>query len=266
MKRSSKCLWGGLIAVWLGSAAPVSAAAFELRYSGWLSADEGLVGASGVDLITAETRFELVARFDTASANLVAAIPVPGFVAYAPTSASIRILGQEFRVIGAGEDPAYGIGIALFDRTNVFFPGVYGVGFIANPLEDGAGIVADFESADPEFTVLNIKPTIFSGFAGAGYLAGIGCAPPDPRPCTPRPISLISGDGAAFSLGFANGDRVGGLPHSASLAAVPEPGSWAILVAGFAVTGTMLRRRSPRAALAQKRLSREAERSLRHSA
>lgn len=243
MTEMSRRVAPGVFGVFLLAASPVSAAVFELRYSGWLSAGEMLVGPAGTDLIDADTRFDFVARFDTASPNLVAAIPVPGFVAYAPSSATITIQGDNYRVVGAAEDPEYGVGIALFDRSNVFFPGVYGIGFIANPLEDGAGIIGDFTAASPDFSVTNVISTSFSGFDGAGYLAGIGCAPPDPRPCVPRPIALIGSGGAAFSLGFENGDRPGGLAHSASLTAIPEPGTWALLVSGFAAAGIRLRRK-----------------------
>jgi hypothetical protein len=251
VQRFSKSLLGALAGIGLATAGPASAATYELRYSGWLRAGESLTGPSGVDLIDADTRFDFVARFDSAGPNLVAAIPVPGFAAYAPISARITILGETYRVIGAGEDPEYGLGIALFDRSNVFFPGAYGVGFIANPLEDGAGIVADFTAASPEFSVSNLTPTVFSGFDGAGFNAGIGCAPPDPRPCVARPIALVGRDGAAFGLGIASGEQVGGLQHSASLSVVPEPSSWALLIAGFAATGTMLRRRRGEASHAQ---------------
>ncbi|WP_375427277.1 PEPxxWA-CTERM sorting domain-containing protein [uncultured Sphingomonas sp.] len=251
MTRISKYLAKGIAGLCLFGASPLAAQMFELRYSGWLSADETLIGSSGIDLIEADTRFDFTARFDTAGPNLVAALPFPGFVAYAPTSATISILGQNYRVIGATEDPAYGIGIALFDRSNVFFPGIYGVGFIANPSQDGAGIIGDFASASPGFSVANPTSTVFSDFAGAGYLAGIGCAPPDPRPCTASPIALIGSGGASFGLGLVTGERVGGLSHSASLTAVPEPGTWALLMLGFGAVGAVLRRqRRPRAGLA----------------
>lgn len=242
MPKHPGLLAAGAAALAFFATTPLSAAGFELRYSGWLSEAETLVGAAGVDLVTDDTRFEFVARFDDASPNLVAPIPVPGFVAYAPISARITILGRSYRVVGAAEDPDYGVGIALFDRSNVFFPGVYGVGFIANPLQDGAGIIADFTAASPEFSVTDIVPTTFSGFAGAGYLSGIGCAPPDPRPCVPQPIALFADDGATFSLGFENGDRPAGLAHSAAIIAVPEPDTWALLIAGFAATGVAARR------------------------
>lgn len=242
MKKLLLSVTAGLLCFGVTATSAV-AAEFELRYEGVLSGAESLIGPDGVDLVVAETPFSFSARFDTSSPNLVAPIPVPGFVAYAPSAATITILGTDYDVTRFDQDPDYGIGIAIFDPSNVFFPGVYGIGFIANPIEDGAGIVADFRSASPDFSVLDLMPTVFGDFDGAGYLAGIGCAPPDPRPCAARPLALTGPSGEAWFLGFQNGDRPGGVTHRAELLAVPEPTSIALLSGSVAVIAGAFRRR-----------------------
>ncbi len=231
-------------------AAPATATVFEYVHEGWLAAPDSLIGPDGEDRIAGDVAFRFVALFDDTSPDLVSVLPFPGFKAWAPLSAEITILGETYRMVGAAEDPGYGIGISIFDPSNPIFPGYYGAGFIANPLADGAGIIADFGGASPDFSVESLVSTTFTGFRGAGFLAGIGCSPASVGPCVPRPLDLFAANGDAWLLGFEapNASRDAPPIHSASLIAVPEPASWALLVSGFGVIGMAVRRRREAAA------------------
>lgn len=229
-------------------AAPATAAEFLFEYRGTLRAVDSLsLSSGGPDLITTDTPFTFLARFDDQSPNL--APPIPGFRAYAPSTATIEIGGVVYTLNSFATDPDYGIGVALFDATNPIFPGFYGVGFIADPLGDGAGIVGDFGGASPDFSVTALTNTVFTGFRGAGYLAGYNCQPflPDQSLCQPRGLDLTAG-GVGYVLGFQSGDSGPAPADFASLTAVPEPSAWALMIGGLGAVGAALRRR--RAALA----------------
>lgn len=234
----------GLAAV--SVALPVSARPFELIYTGQLnSADQLYLTGQTASNLSGPTPYTLRIRFDDGSPNLVGALPFPGFVAYTPIFARMRIGGQNFDVAGFPDDTAGGITVAIFDKSNIFTPGKYGVGFIVDPVADGAGIVGDFDGATPEFSVGNIVPTVFTGYNGAGVSAGIGCG--IGPVCTPAPISLTSSGGQAWSLQLGNRIEftAAGAPlNTASIAAVPEPATWSLMIAGFGLVGIGLRRRA----------------------
>ena len=147
--------------------------------------------------------------------------------------------------MGAAGDPS----IAIFDPSNIFNPGRYGVGLIVNPLADGAGFVGDLLGASPGFTVGALGPTTFTSFAGVGFSAGLGCGP-DPAPCTSQPIALTQG-GHAFALqiqgtaGAQDGtvSYNGGNDTARLTIAVPEASTWANMLLGFGILGSALRRR-----------------------
>lgn len=214
--------------------AVAAAAPFDLYYEGSFSAAESLVGSNGIDLIDATTEFRLVSRFDTSSPDL-SIPPLPGWVSYAPLHTTIEINGIVYSVVGYNEDPLFGVTVDIFDRTNIFNPNLYGVGLFANPIEDGAGFVADFSSANPEFLVTDLTSIEFVDYNGAGFLSGIHCFPPSPE-CTFQPWRLRDASGAEYALGFAN--RQEQVSEGAPLAhvrirAVPEPGSLGLLAAGL---------------------------------
>ncbi len=240
----------GLVAAIGSFSSPARAVELVLTYTGTIHAADSLTAAGGPDLITADSLFTFVARFDTSTPNIVGPLPRPGpgsgFVAYVPSQASFTIGGVNYALtgLGAGNGPT----ITIFDASNIFNPGRYGVGLVVNPLADGAGFVGDFLSASPGFSVASLGPTTFQNFAGAGYSAGIGCGP-DAALCTFQPINLISGN-QLFSLQFAGllGARDGGISYdggtaTATLSAVPEPATWAMMLLGFGGIGIAVRRR-----------------------
>ena len=150
------------------------------------------------------TPFQLVASFDDSSPNLVAGLGYPGFIAHTPISARMTIDGTEYSVAAFPDDPTGGITIAIFDQTNPFVTGKYGVGFIVDPVLDGAGIIGRFGDATTNFTVDALVETELTGFIGAGFRSGPG-APPgacyaNPALCAVVPISLSDINGAQYEL------------------------------------------------------------------
>ena len=223
-------------------ATPAAASQFLLTYGGTLNTVDTLaLSSGGPNLLVAATSFVFTARFDDASANLVALVGVPGFVAYSPSSSAIQINGVTYHPLSFGADPVEGIGVAIFDSTTPFGPpGHYAAGFIRNPLADGPGIVGDFAGASPGFAAAHLRPTVFTGFNGAGYGGGFGCVP---GPCTIASISLIGPGGVAYSLTFKDRNSGPSPANTASITAVPEPAGWAMMILGFGGIGAAARTR-----------------------
>ena len=239
-----------LATAWLATAiglTSMSAAAepFRLVYTGTLYAGkDALAPVGGANLVTADTGFTLDALFDTSSPNL-SGLPLPGYVAYAPSAATITIGGVSYGLSAYSPSNPDGIAVTLFDRSNVFAPGLYGVGFFANAPKDGAGVVGDFTSASPDFSVTALKSTVFSGFNGAGYSPTTGCGETH-LACSGTEYLALTGPGASsYNLSFSGRDEIGGM-STAILTAVPEPASWALMMGGLALVVAPLRRRPRR--------------------
>ncbi len=204
------------------------------------------------------TPFTETALFDTSSPNL-AAPPGPGFPGtafYSPFSATLSVGGLTYQIAPYSTTVPFGVAVSIFDKTSPF-PAVpeYGVALIGNVLNDGAGILADFTSASPDFTVGDLTTTTFSGYVGTGIFSG-SCAsncevpaPPDEVDnIEPMPMTL-NGQSYALTLpanvllnydlelndpNSANG--VGTTiytPFTASLTDVPEPASILMLGVGL---------------------------------
>ena len=238
--RSLKIL--ALAAATLAVAQIAQAVPVNFTYSGYFSSADSLTAKDGtVTALADATPFRLKAVFDDESENLVASVPLPGFVAYDPIRASIRIGGQKYRVATSGESLDSGISIAIFDQSNVSAPGKYGIGFIVDPVADGAGIIGRFGGASRNFTVDNLQTATMTGYIGAGFRSGVGPAGPgcfqNPLACAISPISLFDGDGDLFGLTIASrAETLGGntdLIHSASIAPVPLPGGLALILGAF---------------------------------
>lgn len=224
--------------------ASAAAAPFVFELTGSLRETDRLTATgSDTNLIGADRSYRFVASFDTSSPNLVGFFPFPGFVAYAPTSASISIGGTTYGLTSYSPATPQGVAVALFDPRQPFFPGLYGAGFFADPVADGAGIVGDFTGTSTGLLVDQLASTTFTGYQGSGYNQGPGCSPVDPAPCVPTPLSLSAG-GQSYALLFGpSGDVVGGPLATASLSKVPTPASWALLAVGAAFAAGVPRRR-----------------------
>jgi hypothetical protein len=216
-------------------------------------------------LTTANEAFTLTGIFNTATGTLLPPPPFPsmGFVAYAPSSVTLTVGGTTYGVETFGESIATGLSVAIFDQTQVFGTGHYAAGFIQNPIPDGAGIVGDFQTASPDYLVTDLVPTTYGSYFGVGFGSGICTGGPGSgMGCATTPIPL---DGGAFELALGTYDLENpsnGVPlnpdgsppnyangnfFSASLTAVPEPSTWALLLAGFAglaATGVRVSRKA----------------------
>ncbi len=232
------------------AATTVQAALLRLDYSGAFTTAEAfnLATDASPSFFTAATPFSFRAVFDDASPNLAPRPPIPppnpfdGFVAYAPTSFTMTVLGADYTVAVA-DNP--GFAVSIFDR-NSFVPGRYGVGFIVDAVADGAGIVGDFVSASPDYTVSSLVPTVYGDFAGVGHASGV-CATGFPPAC-PRvttPLVLRDGDGEAWHLRLATFevDFPAHPLNTAQISVVPEPATLGLWAAGLSAIALKLRRR-----------------------
>jgi hypothetical protein len=232
------------------------AAPYELVYSGTFDTTESLNLAGGSrTFFTGSTPFTIQASFDNSSPNLLPpAFPFLGFHAYVPSSATIRIGGTTYSIETAATNPTAGVTVTIFDRSQIFNGGRYGIGLIADVLHDGAGIVGDFASASPNFTVDALTPTTFIDYYGVGHGSG-PCITGNPPNCPhlDTPWILHDGSNAAWALTLGNYEEDYPVAHSigavvgplntASINAVPEPASLGLVLAGLAGAGVTLRTR-----------------------
>jgi len=243
------------------------ASVFLMTLDGYLSTADAITPGPA---LTGDTPFIVQATFDDASPNLVAPTHLPGFVAYTPLQVTLSVLGQTYTV--APYDPAThtGVSVAIFDATSPFVPGHLGLGLIQDPLADGAGIVGDWLTASPPYSVSALTPTTLSAqaFFGVGFGSGpciSGCrTPAEQDAVTPIPLSL-GGTPYALTLAsydltyapyiddpLAQGDPTD-LVFSATLTAVPEPGTLSLASAGVALAGLMGRWRRGQSRTARRR-------------
>ena len=240
-----------------GATAAAHAVPYELIYSGTFNSTESLklASASSRTFFSGTTPFTITAFFDDSSPNLLPpAPPFLGFHAYIPSSATIRIGATTYSIDTAATNPTAGVTVSIFDRSQIFNPGRYGIGLIANVLSDGAGIVGDFLSASPDYSVSALTPTTFTDYFGVGHGSG-PCASGAPPACphVDTPWVLRDAANAVWSLTLGNyeedyptahtpGATVGPL-NTAVIAAVPEPATLGLMLAGLAGMGAVTRGR-----------------------
>jgi len=239
------------------AATSAQATQFELSYTGAFNSQEALNLAtdSSPTYFTGLTPFTINARFDDSSPNLAPEFsgPFDGFRAYAPSSVTIDIEGTRYSIETIVTNPTAGVTVAIFDQYS-FDPGHYGVGLIADPVNDGAGIVGDFLSALPNFVAAALTPTVFTDYFGVGHSSGVclsGTAPDCPHAITP--LVLHDAGNVAWNLTLGNfeedypdahtpGAPVGPL-NTAQITAVPEPSTYALMLPGITGLAWAVRRR-----------------------
>lgn len=206
---------------------------FQLTYTGVFTSAASFNGTEFAN----NTPYTAVAVFTDTSTNFAAPVGVPGFVAYSPLWATISFGGNTYSIETANQNPTAGITVAVFDQFTPFVPGHYAVGFIADILNDGAGIVGDFNSASPDYLATNLVPTVYGNYQGVGYGSGPNS--------TVVPWVLHNG-AQSYDLVFGNFDEQyadTGLLNTAKLTAVPEPGTLALGSAGLLALQGLIRRR-----------------------
>jgi PEP-CTERM motif len=223
-------------------------------------------GPMGANVLTADEAFTMTAEFNSSDV----AFGIPGlFNSYTPQSITLSVGGKTYSVATNAQNAAQGFTVAIFE-TGAF--GHVGAGFLANPPADGAGIIGDFLASSPTFTLPNL---VSASYTAANYF-GVGVASgPCPGassngvcqpPGTPNDVVPIPVDGGLYSLTLGNysltnpkyedfpgipPSTFNPIPFTATLTAVPEPSTWAMLVAGFAglaAAGTVRRRKADLAA------------------
>ena len=110
----------------------------------------------------------------------------------------------------------------------------------------GLGVVADLPSVGPKFNITGLKVDLYSDF-GSVAMADAG----DMMMFTLGTGDYITGGGTLGAgnyyfhvTGQAVGTLGGKFSYSASAVPVPEPETWAMLVAGLGLVGLQLRRRT----------------------
>jgi hypothetical protein len=247
-----------LVALCATAAIGAHAAQFELVYTGTFTTQEALnlASAPGPVFFTDTTAFTIHSFFDDSSPNLLptTGLPFVGFRAYSPSLTAITIGGSTFTVDPASTNPGAGVAVAIFDPSNIFSSGRYGIGLIANVVNDGAGIVGDFATASPAFTAGALTPTTFTDYFGVGHGSGV-CSSGSPPDCPHEvtPWVLHDNGGVAWNLSLGNYDEDYPIAHTpgtavgplntAQIIAVPEPSTQGLMLAGVIGLAWALRRR-----------------------
>jgi hypothetical protein len=235
------------------------AAPYELVYTGTFNTTEALNLASDASptFFAATTAFTIHSFFDDSSPNLLptTGFPFVGFRAYAPTLTTITVNGSTYTIESASTNALAGVAVSIFDTSNIFNPGRYGIGLIANVVNDGAGIVGDFSGASPDFDAGALTPTEFVAYYGVGHGSGV-CITGNPPACPHEvtPWVLHDNGGAAWNLTLGNYEEdyptahTPGMPigelNTAQILAVPEPATQGLMLVGFAGLALVLRRRA----------------------
>jgi hypothetical protein len=224
-------------------ASAAQASLFQFVFDGFLDSRSGigLASAPGPTPFSGPTAFRFTAIFDNASRNLVAPLPFPGFVAYAPSRAEMTIGNATYQVESFSAATPLGVGVSIFDPRQPFFTGKYAAGFISDPLGDRAGMVADYSGATPGFLVPTLTSTTFTGYNGVGVTSGkcLTNCPPAPPAGPPTyevtPIHMTMG-GNDYRLYLGNyldeATSDGRFTFRAQILAIPEPGTLALLALG----------------------------------
>ena len=239
-----------------------------LVYTGTFNTSEALnlQTSASRTFFSGPTAFTIHALFNDSSPNIAPFDPFNTSVAYAPTFATIDILGTHYSIETRTVNPLAGVTVAIFDTNNNFAPGRYGIGLTTNPINDGAGIIGVFASASPNFVAQALLPTVFTSYYGVSHGSG-PCTSGGPPVCPRVDIPWVLHDptNALWNLTLGNyeedypalhpgsGSTAVGPLNIAAInavnAAVPEPSTWAMMILGFSGVGFMAYRRKAKPAL-----------------
>lgn len=230
---------------------PAWATKFHFTMRGFLPAATGIGGESLVD----DAPVVIRANFDDSSTNLVK-FPF-GFVAYAPSYATLTTGGLTYRLKSYDPLTQLGISVALFDATTPFgLPGRYAAGIIQDPAKDGTGIVLDLLPTSPfDAHALSAHDFAASSFFGIGYSPGYctsKCRKSGETHSTesiPMSLNGVSHDLTPILGDFTYIDYAKHAPPpytslrwSAALTSVAEPSALALVALGAAALGVGRRR------------------------
>jgi hypothetical protein len=230
------------------AAADADAAIWQLELTGYFQAGDALnEQGAALDTFGGLTAFSFTAIFDDMGTQYRAGppnAPLPGYVAYAFSSATLTIDGVTYDVASFADDPDQGVAVALFDPSNVFNPGFYAAGFFGNPLGVGPGVIARFDDASPDFTADALAASTLTDYLGYGAVSGPTvdggpgnrCQEGQPELCLTVPILLTGPDGRLYDLTLLTGgyDATGAYAFTASLSEVPIPAGFALFATGLA--------------------------------
>lgn len=178
-------------------------------------------------------------------------VPATGGGVFAPAIAAVRSLSSLIGLRSPGDRPEGALGKArrrvpavgqpshpvvdsgVRQRLSPRGPAAVPVFPVGGPLEVGSlpGSLADIASFPPAGGGFGFSP--LSGPIGGGPVLGGGTGGGSP------------GGVGGSSGGTGGGGSTGGVINPPLPGAVPEPGTWLMIIAGLGATGAVLRRRSP---------------------
>ena len=144
---------------------------------------------------------------------------------------------------------AFHLGATFVGTIDATRPGLYVIG-----VNTGTGLNHPFGPIDAPNVLFNQAFVVRKD--GTTTLAGVNASISDNSFSLIAPLSLFASTGFdAAHYGFNLWPRIalGGplsqiadfAPNNATIASVPEPGAWALMIAGFGMVGGLLRRRRP---------------------
>ena len=233
-----------------------------LVYTGTFNTSEALNRQTSASrtFFSGPTAFTIHALFNDSSPNIAPFDPFNTSVAYAPTFATIDILGTHYSIETRTVNPLAGVTVAIFDTNNNFAPGRYGIGLTTNPINDGAGIIGVSASASPNFVAQALRCRRSSPATTASAMVPVPALAAVRRSAPRVDIPWVSDhpSNALWNLTspptmkrtILSRTRLGRHGRTAEhrrdqrgRASPPEPSTWTMMILGFAGVGFIAYRR-----------------------